>query len=129
VLEPSPWPYSEAGPIASTTPGIVTVMVQDAPYLRMGTVLSACLWGLQEWISSWLARDRGRSGGYLTSRVPKLAIYGAIVKGPLARLQLWLLDLIFSGHNESVARALKDGLIMFTVRIPVPCKLGWPKLT
>ena len=94
-------------------------MVQDAPYLRMGTVMSACLWGLQEWAASWLARDRGRSGGYLTSRVPKSAIYGAIVKGPLARLQLWPLDLIFSGRNGLVASALKGGLIMFTVRIPI----------
>jgi hypothetical protein len=95
-------------------------MVQDAPYLRVGILTSACLWGLQEWAAAWIAGDRSRSGTYLTSRAPKSAVYGAIFKAPLARFQLWLLDLIFSGRNGLVARVLRGGLIMFAVRVPFP---------
>jgi hypothetical protein len=45
-------------------------------------------------------------------------MYGAVFKGPVARFQLWFLDLLFTGRNDLAARALKRGLIMFTVRIP-----------
>ena len=63
--------------------------------------------GLQELIASRLARDRNKHGNYFTSRVPKMAAYGALVSAPLGHFLIWLLQWTFSGRTSLRAKILQ----------------------
>jgi len=54
--------------------------------------------GAQELLASWLAKDRNKHGNYFTSRVPKMAAYGALVSAPLGHFLIWLLQKLFKGR-------------------------------
>ena len=63
--------------------------------------------GSQELLSSWLAKDRNKHGNYFTSRVPKMAAYGALVSAPLGHFLIWVLQKIFSGRTSLKAKILQ----------------------
>ena len=65
---------------------------------------SGTLAGLQELLASWLAHDRSKSGSYLTSRVPKMAIYGAFISAPLGHVLIATLQKIFKGRTSLKAK-------------------------
>lgn len=63
--------------------------------------------GAQELIASWLAKDRNKHGNYFTSRVPKMAAYGALVSAPLGHFLIWLLQKTFKGRTSLKAKILQ----------------------
>lgn len=63
--------------------------------------------GLQELIASFLARDRNRHGNYFTSRVPKMAAYGALVSAPMGHFLIWCLQKAFRGRTSLRAKILQ----------------------
>lgn len=63
--------------------------------------------GLQELLASWLARDRNKHGNYFTSRVPKMAAYGALVSAPLGHFLIWCLQKAFKGRTSLRAKILQ----------------------
>jgi uncharacterized membrane protein (GlpM family) len=71
--------------------------------LRTKMLTAGTLAGLQELIASVLAKDRNKHGNYFTSRVPKMAAYGALVSAPLGHVLIWALQKAF--HNRTSLRA------------------------
>ncbi|KAF2188973.1 hypothetical protein K469DRAFT_565031 [Zopfia rhizophila CBS 207.26] len=80
--------------------------LQDNP-LRTKMLTSGTLSGLQEFLASWIAHDRSKSGHYFTSRVPKMAIYGAFISAPLGHVLVSILQKIFRGRKSLKAKILQ----------------------
>ena len=77
--------------------------------------------GLQELIASFLAKDRSKHGNYFTSRVPKMAAYGALVSAPLGHVLIWLLQKTFHGRTSLKAKILQiivSNLIVCVLPVP-----------
>ncbi|KAF2838174.1 hypothetical protein M501DRAFT_993036 [Patellaria atrata CBS 101060] len=72
--------------------------------LRTKMLTSGTLAGLQEFLASWIAKDRSRAGHYFTSRVPKMAIYGAFVSAPLGHVLISILQKAFRGRTSLKAK-------------------------
>jgi len=75
--------------------------------LRTKMLTSGTLAGLQELLASWIAHDRNKSGGYLTSRIPKMAIYGTFISAPLGHVMIGLLQRVFAGRTSITAKILQ----------------------
>lgn len=75
--------------------------------LRTKMVTSGSLSGLQEVLASWIAHDRNKNGHYFTSRVPKMAIYGAFVSAPLGHILINILQRAFAGRTSLKAKILQ----------------------
>lgn len=75
--------------------------------MRTKMLTAGTLSGAQELIASWLAKDRNKNGHYFTSRVPKMAAYGAFVSAPLGSLLIWILQKIFKGRTSLRAKILQ----------------------
>lgn len=68
---------------------------------------SGTLFGLQEFLASWIAHDRSRHGNYINSRIPKMSLYGALIAAPLGHLLIGILQKIFSGRTSLKAKILQ----------------------
>ncbi|KAK8154354.1 hypothetical protein IWX90DRAFT_442510 [Phyllosticta citrichinensis] len=75
--------------------------------LRTKMLTSGTLSALQELLASWIAHDRNKNGGYLTARVPKMAIYGAFVSAPLGHILIHILQNMFQGRTSLKAKILQ----------------------
>jgi hypothetical protein len=75
--------------------------------LRTKILTSGTLSGLQEFLASWIAHDRSKSGHYFTSRVPKMALYGAMISAPLGHVLISLLQKVFQGRKSLKAKILQ----------------------
>jgi hypothetical protein len=68
---------------------------------------SGSLSATQELLASWIAKDRNKNGHYFTSRVPKMAAYGAFISAPLGHVLISILQKIFSGRTSLKAKILQ----------------------
>jgi hypothetical protein len=68
---------------------------------------SGSLAALQEVLASWLAHDRSKHGHYFSSRVPKMAAYGALISAPMGHLLIGLLQRVFAGRTSLRAKILQ----------------------
>lgn len=75
--------------------------------LRTKMLTAGTLAGTQELLASWLAKDRNKHGNYFTSRVPKMAAYGALVSAPLGHFLIWILQKIFHGRTSLKAKIMQ----------------------
>lgn len=72
--------------------------------LRTKMLTSGTLAALQEFLASWIAHDRSRHGHYVSSRVPKMAVYGAFISAPLGHVLISLLQKVFAGRTSLKAK-------------------------
>lgn len=91
--------------------------------LRTKMLTSGSLSGLQEFLASWIAHDRSKSGHYFTSRVPKMAIYGAFISAPLGHVLISALQKVFRGRTSLKAKILQ---ILVSNLIVWPAPLAHP---
>ena len=63
--------------------------------------------GTQELIASFLAKDRNKHGNYFTSRVPKMAAYGALVSAPVGHFFIWLLQKTFRNRTSLKSKIMQ----------------------
>jgi hypothetical protein len=75
--------------------------------LRTKMLTSGTLSALQEFLASWIAKDRNKDGHYFTSRVPKMAAYGAFVSAPLGHVLISILQKLFAGRTSLKAKILQ----------------------
>ena len=75
--------------------------------MRTKMLTSGTLSGLQELLASWIAQDRNKNGHYFTSRVPKMAAYGAFVSAPLGHALITMLQWVFAGRTSLRAKILQ----------------------
>ncbi|KJR88391.1 integral membrane protein 25d9-6 [Sporothrix schenckii 1099-18] len=75
--------------------------------LRTKMLTAGTLAGTQELLASRLAKDRNKHGHYFTSRVPKMAAYGALVSAPLGHFLIWILQKTFKGRTSLKAKILQ----------------------
>ncbi|KAK6070615.1 Mpv17/PMP22 family protein [Seiridium cupressi] len=75
--------------------------------LRTKMLTAGTLAGLQEFLASWLAKDRNKHGNYFTSRVPKMAAYGALISAPLGHFLIWCLQKAFKNRTSLRAKILQ----------------------
>lgn len=75
--------------------------------LRTKMLTSGSLAALQEVLASYLAHDRSKHGHYISSRVPKMAAYGALISAPMGHLLIGLLQKIFAGRTSLRAKILQ----------------------
>jgi Mpv17 / PMP22 family len=68
---------------------------------------SGSLAALQEVLASWLAHDRSKHGHYFSSRVPKMAAYGALISAPLGHLLISMLQKLFANRTSLKAKILQ----------------------
>ena len=68
---------------------------------------SGSLSALQELLASYIAKDRNKNGGYMTSRVPKMAAYGAFISAPLGHVLISILQKAFAGRTSLKAKILQ----------------------
>jgi hypothetical protein len=68
---------------------------------------SGTLSGLQEFLASWIAKDRNKDGSYLTARVPKMAAYGAFISAPMGHVLISILQKVFAGRTSLTAKVLQ----------------------
>ena len=68
---------------------------------------SGTLSALQEVIASWLAHDKSKHGHYLSSRVPKMAAYGAFISAPLGHMLISILQWLFAGRTSVRAKVFQ----------------------
>lgn len=88
---------------------------------------SGSLAGLQEVLASWIAKDRSPHGHYLSSRVPKMAVYGAFISAPLGHVLISLLQRVFAGRKSLKAKILQiliSNLVVRIMHIVIPCAAG-----
>ncbi|PHH51003.1 Peroxisomal membrane protein PMP22 [Ceratocystis fimbriata CBS 114723] len=86
--------------------------------LRTKMFTAGTLAGLQEILASWLAKDRNKHGHYFTSRIPKMAVYGALISAPVGHFMMWLLQRLFRG-SVSLRSKVWQILISNTVIAPI----------
>jgi hypothetical protein len=82
---------------------------------------SGALSGLQEFLASWIAHDKNKNGGYFTSRVPKMALYGAFISAPMAHVLIRILQWFFEGRTSvraKIMQILASNLIVCTLSLP-----------
>lgn len=91
--------------------------------LRMKMLTAGTLSGLQEFLASWLAKDRNKHGNYFTSRVPKMAAYGALVSAPLGHFAIWCLQKAFRGRTSLRSKVLQILVSNLLVRV-IPNRLS-----
>jgi len=75
--------------------------------LRTKILTSGALAALQEVLASWLAKDVSKNGHYISSRVPKMAAYGAFISAPLGHFLIKILQRLFSGRTSLKAKILQ----------------------
>lgn len=75
--------------------------------LRTKMLTSGTLSALQELLASWIAKDITKSGGYFSSRVPKMAAYGAFISAPLGHVLISILQKVFAGRTSLKAKILQ----------------------
>lgn len=75
--------------------------------LRTKMLTSGSLSALQEVLASWIAKDGGKHGHYISSRVPKMAIYGAFISAPLGHVLISVLQKLFAGRTSLKAKILQ----------------------
>ncbi|KAI4740865.1 hypothetical protein E4T50_08697 [Aureobasidium sp. EXF-12298] len=75
--------------------------------LRTKMITSGSLSGAQEVLASWIAKDRNKNGHYFTSRVPKMALYGAFVSAPLGHILINILQKAFAGRTSLKTKILQ----------------------
>ena len=68
---------------------------------------SGTLSGLQELLASWIAHDKNIHGHYFTSRVPKMALYGAFISAPMGHVLISILQRVFAGRTSLRAKVLQ----------------------
>ena len=75
--------------------------------LRTKMLTSGTLAALQEVLASWIAHDRSKHGHYVSSRVPKMALYGAFISAPMGHVLISLLQRVFAGRRSLRAKILQ----------------------
>jgi len=75
--------------------------------LRTKMLTSGTLAALQEILASWLAHDKSKHGHYFSSRVPKMAVYGAFISAPLGHVLISFLQWLFAGRTSLRAKVLQ----------------------
>lgn len=93
----------------NTTTGYLAAylkQLQDNP-LRTKMLTSGSLAGLQEALASWIAKDKSEHGHYISSRVPKMAVYGAFISAPLGHILIKILQKMFAGRTSLKAKILQ----------------------
>ena len=68
---------------------------------------SGSLSDLQEVLASWIAKDVSVHGHYISSRVLKMAIYGAFISAPLGHVLISVLQKLFAGRTSLKAKILQ----------------------
>jgi len=68
---------------------------------------SGALSALQEFLASWIAKDKSKHGHYLTPRVPKMALYGAFISAPLGSALIKILQWLFAGRTSLKAKVFQ----------------------
>lgn len=68
---------------------------------------SGSLAALQEVLASWIAKDVGKRGHYFSSRVPKMAAYGALISAPMGHVLIKALQWLFAGRTSLKAKILQ----------------------
>lgn len=99
--------------------------IEENP-LRTKMLTAGTLAGAQELIASFLAKDRNKHGNYFTSRVPKMAAYGAFVSAPVGHFLIWLLQKVFAGRTSLRAKILQIIVSNLVVRLALPPFLPSP---
>lgn len=109
--------FDETVPVNNTITvhDLLTIATLGLPSTDMNMLTTACFYGIEELVASWLARDMNEAGGYFTSRVPKLALYGAFVHVPLRDTLKWLLCVCFYGNTSLIACVLQIFILNFLV--------------
>lgn len=80
--------------------------LQENPF-RTKMLTSGSLAATQELLASWIAHDRSKHGHYFSSRVPKMAIYGAFVSAPLGHVLISILQKLFKNRTSLKAKILQ----------------------
>ena len=75
--------------------------------MKTKMITSGSLAALQEFLASWIAKDRNKHGHYFTSRVPKMAVYGAFISAPLGHVMISILQKTFRGRTSLKAKILQ----------------------
>ncbi|SPO02902.1 related to membrane protein, peroxisomal [Cephalotrichum gorgonifer] len=75
--------------------------------VRTKMLTAGTLAGLQEVLASWLAKDRNKNGHYFTSRVPKMAAYGALISAPMGHFMIWLLQRTFRNRTSLKSKIMQ----------------------
>ncbi|RVX75155.1 hypothetical protein B0A52_01432 [Exophiala mesophila] len=75
--------------------------------LRTKMLTSGTLSALQELLASWLAHDLSKNGHYFSSRIPKMAIYGAFISAPMGHALIGILQWVFAGRTSLKAKILQ----------------------
>jgi Mpv17 / PMP22 family len=80
---------------------------------------SGTLSALQEVLASWLAHDRSKHGHYFSSRVPKMAAYGALISAPLGHMLISILQKLFANRTSLKAKILQ--IFISNLVVSSPC--------
>ena len=75
--------------------------------LRTKMLTSGSLAAAQEVLASWIAHDKSKHGHYVSSRVPKMAVYGAFISAPLGHVLISILQKLFAGRTSLKAKILQ----------------------
>ena len=85
--------------------------------LRTKMLTSGSLAATQEVLASWIAKDKSKHGHYISTRVPKMAVYGAFISAPLGHVLITILQKLFAGRTSLKAKILQILVSNLIVRI------------
>lgn len=91
--------------------------------LRTKMLTSGSLAAAQEVLASWIAHDKTKNGHYFSSRVPKMAVYGAFISAPLGHVLISILQKVFAGRTSLKAKILQILVSNLIVCIPATQRL------
>lgn len=96
------------------------------PWVINDRLEALVLGGVQEFVASWLAKDRNQYCSYFTGRIPKMAFYNCFVGVPIGEALGWLVFKLFEGCTSLEAQLLQIVISNITVRSgpPHPARLA-----
>ncbi len=75
--------------------------------LRTKSLTSASLNAIMEVSASYIAGEKNAQGGYVTERVPQMALYGLLISGPLQHVLVSFLQKAFAGKTSAKDKLLQ----------------------
>ncbi|KZZ93552.1 integral membrane protein [Ascosphaera apis ARSEF 7405] len=86
--------------------GYMTIYLQELQHnpLRTKMFTSGVLSALQELVASVCAGDKSKHGNYVNARMPKMAMYGALISAPLGHVLIGILQRLFKGKTTVKAK-------------------------
>ncbi|KAI1826722.1 hypothetical protein F4861DRAFT_536768 [Xylaria intraflava] len=107
AAQSAPDPPDPQNEVSTDLLDFVDFLSSGIPWTINSRIQAFAFGGVQELVSSWLAKDRNKYGSYFTSRVLRMAIYEGLIGVTIGQALCWLVLKAFRGSTSFTAQMLQ----------------------